>query len=212
VTEAAPKPKALIGLTGGIASGKSTVARQLARLGVVVVDADALAREVVAKGTPGLEEIVRLFGPPVLTEAGELNRERMGALVFNDPQARQRLNQITHPRIGQLSAERIAQAQGSSSPYIVYEAALLVETGAHKGMSALIVVAAPAEVQLDRIQRRDHLSKEAAEARLAAQFPLDKKLKVADYVIHNAGDLASLEEQTARVHAQLLERFGLVGQ
>ena len=209
MTTASQTPKPLIGLTGGIASGKSTVARQLEALGVVVVDADALAREVVAKGTAGLAEIVRTFGPDLLTEAGELNRERMGALVFDDAAARQKLNQITHPRIGQLSAQRIAEAQASSAPYVVYEAALLVETGAHQGMQALIVVAAPAELQLARIQSRDGLTAEAAQSRLAAQLPLDKKLAVANYVIHNSSDVAALQEQTRQVHAQILARFGL---
>jgi dephospho-CoA kinase len=202
--------KPLIGLTGGIASGKSTVARQLVELAVVVVDADALAREVVAKDSEGLAEIVSVFGPELLTADGNLNREHMALLVFNDPAARKQLNRITHPRIALLSAERIAQAQLSAAPYVVYEAALLVETGAYKGMAALIVVAAPAQLQLERIKARDGLEDEAARARLAAQLPLEKKLEAADYVIHNDADQAALLEQTLRTHAHILQRFGLV--
>jgi dephospho-CoA kinase len=205
---AASKP--LIGLTGGIASGKSTVARQLVALAVVVVDADALAREVVAKDSEGLAEIVSVFGPEVLTADGNLNREHMALLVFNDPAARQQLNAITHPRIALLSAQRIAQAQLSDTPYVVYEAPLLVETGAHKAMAALIVVAAPAELQLTRIKARDGLDDDAARTRLAAQLPLEKKLEAADYVIHNDANQAALLEQTLRTHAGILQRFGLV--
>jgi dephospho-CoA kinase len=202
--------KPLIGLTGGIASGKSTVARQLVELAVVVVDADALAREVVAKDSEGLAEIVAAFGPEVLTADGNLNREHMALLVFNDPAARKLLNRITHPRIALLSAERVAQAQLSAAPYVVYEAPLLVETGAYKGMAALIVVAAPAELQLERVKARDGLEDDAARARLAAQLPLEKKLEAADYVIHNDADQAALLEQTLRTHASILQRFGLV--
>jgi dephospho-CoA kinase len=206
-TQSAAKP--LIGLTGGIASGKSTVARQLMDLGISVIDADALAREVVAKGSAGLAEIVAAFGPEVLASDGNLDRERLGALVFADAAARQRLNGITHPRIASLSAERIAQAQRTATPYVVYEAALLVETGAYRGMGALIVVAAPAELQLQRVTARDGLADDAARARLAAQLPLEKKLQVADYVIQNAGDHAALLEQTLTIHAAILQRFGL---
>jgi dephospho-CoA kinase len=201
--------KPLIGLTGGIASGKSTVAKQLTELGVVVVDADRLAREVVTKGSDALAEIVSAFGSEVLAADGGLDRERLGKRVFADPHARQRLNAIVHPRIALLSAQRIQQAQLSATPYVVYEAPLLVETGAHLGMAALIVVAAPPNLQLDRIVTRDGLEPEAAGERLAAQAPLEAKLAVADYVIDNIADLSSLHEKTKQVHAEILQRFGL---
>lgn len=199
--------KAVIGLTGGIASGKSTVARELSALGVTVIDADALAREIVAKGTEGLAEVVRAFGEDVLRPDGSLDRERLGARVFQDPDARARLNAITHPRIGQLSAERIAAAIESDSPYVVYEAPLLVETGAHRGLAALVVVAIPPETQLTRLIARDGLSTEAANARLAAQAPLEAKLAAADYVIRNDAGLPELRAQVAQVHKALCERF-----
>lgn len=206
---AANKP--VIGLTGGIASGKSTVARQLAALGVAVIDADGLAREVVLPGSTGLAEVVQAFGAEMLTPDGELDRERVAGLVFNDPEARKRLNGIIHPRIGQLSVQRIVEAQHSGTPYIVYEAPLLVETGAHRGMAALIVVAADSQRQLQRVQSRDAMTEAAAQARISAQLPLESKIAVADYVIHNDGALSDLVEQTAAVHAKILERFELAG-
>lgn len=199
--------KAVIGLTGGIASGKSSVARELQARGVPVIDADQLAREVVAKGSPGLAEIVRAFGPEVLAADGSLDRDKLGARVFQDPEARKQLNAITHPRIGQLSAERIAAALQTEAPYVIYEAALLVETGAHRGMAALVVVATAPEIQVTRLMGRDGLTEAAARARLAAQAPLEAKLAAADYVIHNDAGLPELREQIERVHRTLCERF-----
>jgi dephospho-CoA kinase len=206
---ATPPVKPVIGLTGGIASGKSTVAQQLALQGVIVIDADSLAREVVAKDSDGLREVVDAFGREILTADGTLDRERLGALVFNDSDARKRLNAIIHPRIGQLSAERIMQAQSTVTPYIVYEAPLLVETGAHRGMAALIVVAAASQLQVTRVMARDGLTEDAARARLAAQLPLETKIAAADYVIHNDTDRQALIEQTLQVHRSILARFGL---
>ena len=199
--------KAVIGLTGGIASGKSVVARELSARGVAVIDADLLAREVVAKGSEGLNEVVRAFGEDVLQPDGTLNRERVAARVFHDAEARARLNAIVHPRIGQLSLARIQAAQESATPYIVYEAPLLVETGAHRGLAALIVVATSPEVQIQRVMARDGLTLEAAQARLAAQTPLSAKLAVADYVIQNDAGLDELKAQVASLHEKLCERF-----
>src|SRR5687767_2515536 len=134
--------KPTIGLTGGIASGKSTVSRVLEQLGVGIVDADQLAREVVAVGSDGLREVVATFGAGVLTPEGSLDREKLGAIVFGDEQARRKLQAITHPRIAQMGAERIAALQSGPAPYVIYDAPLLVEVGAHKSFAALIVVAA----------------------------------------------------------------------
>ncbi len=200
--------KPTIGLTGGIASGKSSVARLFAELGVAVVDADALAREVVAKGSSGLAEVVASFGGEVLAADGGLHRERLGSIVFRDPAARLRLNAITHPRIAQLSADRILQAHTGAAPYVLYEAALLVETGAQKGMDALVVVAADAELQVKRLMQRDGWSESDARARIAAQLPLADKVAVADYVIHNDGELDALRARCAEVHREILQRFG----
>jgi dephospho-CoA kinase len=199
--------KAVIGLTGGIASGKSVVARELAALGVTVIDADRLARDVVALGTEGLAEIAREFGEEVLQPDGTLDRERVAARVFRDADARARLNAIVHPRIGQRSVELIAAAQQSSTPYIVYEAPLLVETGSYRGLAALVVVATSPEAQIARVIGRDGFSEEAAKARLAAQMPLDAKLAVADYVIQNNAGLDELRAQVAKLHDTLCGRF-----
>lgn len=199
--------KPTIGLTGGIASGKSSVAKYLATLGAAVVDADALAREVVAPGSDGLTEIITTFGPHVLDAHGQLDRKRLGALVFSDNEARARLNAITHPRIAALSAQRIAALQETAAPYIVYEAALLVEGGLHRAMAALIVVAADDALQQARIEMRDGLTPEQAAARISAQLPTAAKVAVADYVINNTGDLAQLQRRTEDVHRQILQRF-----
>lgn len=201
--------KPVIGLTGGIASGKSSVARELAALGIPVVDADKIAREVVEPGSEGLTEVVTTFGADILTPDGRLDRERLGARVFDDTEARKRLNAILHPRIAQLSAQRLAAAVQEASPYVVYEAPLLVETGAHLGMSALIVVAAAPEVQLTRVVARDGLDEAGARARLAAQAPLEAKLAAADYVIHNDAGLAELRAQVVKVHDAICQRFNL---
>lgn len=203
----ATQTKPLIGLTGGIASGKSSVARVLRELGVEVIDADQLAREVVAKGTDGLRDIVDSFGPAVLDSSGGLDRAKLAEFVFSDTAARQKVNAIVHPRIGRLSAERVADAQRGPSPYVVYEAPLLVETGAHRGLSALIVVAAAEALQLARTMARDGLDEAAASARLAAQLPLSAKVEAADYVIANDGDLEALRLETTRTHRAILERF-----
>jgi dephospho-CoA kinase len=200
-------PKPIIGLTGGIASGKSTVARILAEIGVALVDADLLAREVVAKGSDGLREVVEEFGADVLDQNGELDRGKLGQRVFGDAEARRKLNAIIHPRIGKLSVERIALARQSPSPYVVYEAPLLVETGAHRGMDALIVVAASSQLQLERSMVRDGLDEAAARARLDAQLPLSAKLDAADYVITNDADLATLRAETLRTHQAIVDRF-----
>lgn len=204
----AERQKPLIGLTGGIASGKSTVARFLRELGVAVVDADALAREVVAKGTPGLAEVIEAFGSDVLAADGSLDRAKLAQRVFSDTEARAKLTAITHPKIAALSAERIGLALRTQTPYVVYEAALLVETGIHSGMNALVVVGTDEATQVGRAVARDGMTVEASRARIAAQAPLAAKLAVADYVIHNDGDLDALRASTHAVHEQILARFG----
>lgn len=201
--------KPTIGLTGGIASGKSTVSRVLERIGVGVVDADRLAREVVVPGSEGLAEVVATFGEGVLASDGSLDRDKLGAIVFGDERARKALQAITHPRIARLSAERIAALQAGPAPYVVYDAPLLVEVGAHKGFAALIVVAAAEATQVARMHARDGLSELECKQRIAAQLPLARKIEVADYVIHNDGTLADLEERTRAVHGEILERFAL---
>lgn len=204
---AARKPK-IVGLTGGIASGKSTVARHFEKLGVPSVDADQLAREVVAKDSAGLSAIVEAFGEDVLLPDGTLDRKAMGQLVFSDPAARAKLNAITHPRIAALGAERVRLLSEKGVPYVLYEAALIVENGLHRGMRALVVVSADAATQRARLMQRDTLSLLEAEARINAQAPLEKKLEVADFVIDNSQiNLDTLGARVSEVHEALLSRF-----
>jgi dephospho-CoA kinase len=188
----------VIGLTGGIASGKSTVARMLADLGATIIDADQVAREVVRPGQPALAAIVEAFGAEVLEPAGALDRKRLAARVFADPAARRELERITHPRISEATARRVAELEARGVPVVVYEASLLVEGGVHRGLAGLIVVAAPEAVQLRRLQERDGLSPAEAARRLAAQAPLRDKVAVADYVIDGG---ATLQETRAQVEA-----------
>ncbi|HEY6877243.1 MAG TPA: dephospho-CoA kinase [Polyangiales bacterium] len=194
----------VVGLTGGIASGKSTVARAFAQRGIPVIDADVLAREVVAPGSAGLQEIVDTFGHQALLSDGTLNRKHVAALVFADPALRLKLNAITHPRVAQLAAERLAELRPGSVPYAIYEAPLIVENGLHHSMRALIVVAIESALQIERVMSRDSLDRAAAEARLRAQAPLEHKLAAATYVIDNGKTLAHLAPQVDAVHTKIL--------
>lgn len=200
----------VIGLTGGIASGKSTVARMLAERGAAVVDADLLARQVVEPGQPALAELVARFGPSILSPDGQLDRKRLGAIVFGDPAARADLDRITHPRIAAASAAAIATWADAGAGIVFYEAALLVENRAHLGLAALVVVAASPDVQRARLMARDGLTEDEARARLAAQASLAEKRAAATWVIENDGDAAALAREVDRVVAELEARFGAI--
>lgn len=180
----------VIGLTGGIASGKSVVAKLLRERGAAVVDADLVARQIVEPGQPALAELRLRFGDAILAADGTLDRKQLGALVFADPTARGALDAITHPRIAARSAEEIAKHGARGARVVFYEAALLVEIGTYKTLDGLIVVTAPPDVQLARVMARDGLDEAAAKARIASQLPLADKVKVATWVIDNGGDLA----------------------
>jgi dephospho-CoA kinase len=193
----------LFGLTGGIASGKSTVARRLRARGVPVIDADRVAREVVEPGTEGLAEVVAAFGPSVLGIDGALDRKALADRVFRDESARRRLNAILHPRIAARTAELAAEHAARGVPIACYEAALLVENGVADAFRPLVLVAAPEEEQVRRAMARDALSEGEARARVAAQMPLAAKRAVADHVIENDGDVAELERRTDRVLAAI---------
>jgi dephospho-CoA kinase len=185
----------LIGLTGGIGTGKSTVARMLAARGAAVVDADRLAREVVEPGMPALAEIAAEFGPGVLQGDGSLDRTALGALVFADEARRERLNAITHPRVGALMQERVAAALHSDAPLVVVDIPLLFE-GARQGMfEGVLLVWAPPAMQLARLVERDGWSEDEARARLATQMPVDDKRALATWVIDNSGTVAQTEVQ-----------------
>ena len=182
-----------VGLTGGIGSGKSEVTRRLAVLGAVVIDSDAIAREVVEPGTPGLAAVVAEFGPEVLTADGRLDRHRLASIVFGDDSARARLNAIVHPLVGERSAELLAAVPADA--VVVHDVPLLVEVGMHTAFDLVVVVAAPPELQLDRLIRLRGMAEVDARARIAAQLPLEAKIKVADVVVTNDGSLQELDEQ-----------------
>lgn len=198
----------VVGLTGGIGSGKSTVARMFADEGVPIVDADQVAREVVEPGTEGLDAVVEAFGEGVLAADGTLDRKKVGERVFADAGARKQLESILHPRIAQASMAHFARLAGEGHPYAIYEAALLVENGSYRMMGALVVVTASEATQIARVRARDGLSEADARARIAAQLPLEDKVRVADYVIENDGSLEAVRRRTREVHFALLERFG----
>ena len=186
------------GLTGNIGSGKSTVARLLAARGVPIVDADRIAREVVAPGTEALREIAARW-PSVVSPAGLLDRKALAALIFNDPGERAALNQITHPRIASEAAAQVAVLAAAGTPVAVYEAALIVENRAYQGLDGLVVVTAPEEVQLARLRLRDGMTAEEARARIAAQLPAAEKLRHATFTIDNGGSEAGLSAQVDRL-------------
>ena len=194
----------LVGLTGGIASGKSTVSRLLGDHGATVVDADVIAREVVEPGAPALAAIVERFGNGVLRSDGSLDRERLGAIAFSDPEANADLRAITHPEIGRVIGERMTALAGTDR-VVILDAALLVET-ARGGLAMLIVVAADLDVQVERMMRDRALSRAAAEARIASQAPLADKLAAADLVVWNNGTIEELEARVDEVWAEVLER------
>ena len=207
--EARTAPMKIFGLTGGIACGKSTVSRMLVGRGATVIDADQIARDVVMPGKPAYEDIVKTFGEGVLAPDGTIDRPALGRIVFGDEQARSKLNAITHPRIGQETAQRIQKVREQGVKVLIYDAALLVETGGYKMYEALIVVTADPAVQLERLIARDRIPAEEARKKIDAQFPLEKKVAVADYVIENSGDLAALEPQVDALWKALAERAGL---
>lgn len=186
-----------VGLTGGIASGKSTVSAILTELGAVVVDADQIAREVVAAGTPGLAQVVAAFGPEVLTPAGEMDRPRVGAIVFADPTKRQLLERIIHPLV-RVRGQELEQ-EAPAGAIVVHDIPLLAETGQAAAFDAVIVVDVPEEVQVERMMRDRGVSEADARARVAAQATREQRLGVATYVIENTGTREDLRQRVSEV-------------
>ncbi len=193
-----------VGLTGGIGAGKSEVARRLASYGAVVIDADAVAREVVAPGTPGLAEVASEFGPDVVRADGSLNRDRLGHLVFADEAQRRRLNAIVHPRIRERMAE--LERQAGDAPVIVHDVPLLAENELAGSFDLVVVVDVPARVQVERLARERGMSREQAEARMNAQATREGRLAVADIVVDNSGSLAELDREVGDLWAELRKR------
>jgi dephospho-CoA kinase len=190
-----------VGLTGGVASGKSTVSAILAELGAVVVDADQLAREVVARGTPGLAEVLAAFGPSVLTEDGELDRVAMGAIVFADESRRRALEGIIHPLVRARAAE--LEAAAPPGAIVVHDIPLLAETGQGSRFDAVVVVDVPTEVQVQRMIDTRAMSREDAMARVAAQATREERLAIATHVIDNTGTREDLRVRVTEVFDHL---------
>jgi dephospho-CoA kinase len=199
----------VVGLTGGIGSGKSEVARRLAALGAVVVEADAIARAVVDVGTPGLTRIVDEFGAEVIAADGSLDRDAMAARVFGDDAARARLNAIVHPLVGAAMLERTAQAGADDAhAVVVNDVPLLVEGGLSDRYDAVVVVDCSPETQLRRLVEQRGMTEADARARMAVQATREQRLAVADYVISNDGDLDALDASVWQVWSDLAARAG----
>jgi dephospho-CoA kinase len=186
------------GLTGNIGSGKSTVARLFAERAVPVIDADQVARDVVAPGTEGLQQVANRF-PGVLAPDGTLDRKALAARVFEDAQERAALNAILHPRIGLEARRRLDGLAAQGKAFAVYEAALIVENGLQHGLDGVVVVTAPVEEQVRRLRIRDAMTEAEARARIAAQLPQREKVAHADFVVENTGAPELLRAQVARI-------------
>jgi dephospho-CoA kinase len=213
VTEAAEGPPRLaerrfllVGLTGGIATGKSTVSSMFRALGAEIIDADLLAREVVEPGQPAYETIVSEFGPGVVQPDGGLDRKKLGAIVFADPTRRKRLEAITHPAIRARFMAHLADliARGFAG-IAFFDAPVMIESGNYKNMDKLVVVATDDTTQRSRLHGRDGSPSDEIERKIGSQMPVAEKAKLADYVVDNSGDRAATEAQVARVYVALLE-------
>jgi dephospho-CoA kinase len=205
VTAGTGRPFLLVGLTGGIATGKSTVSAVLRDLGCEIIDADLLAREVVEPGEPAYVGIVQEFGPGVVGPGGALDRRALGAIVFADPERRRRLEAITHPAIRARLASRLADlAARNFRGIVVFDAPVMIESGNHRAMDRLVVVVTDEDTQRARLRARDGSEPDEAGRRMRSQMPLAEKAKLADHVIDNTGDRAATEAQVRRVHAALL--------
>jgi dephospho-CoA kinase len=194
-----------IGLTGGIGAGKSTVSAALAAHGAVVVDADRIAREVVERGSPGLEAVAAAFGPRVLTADGDLDRPALAAVVFADPDARRRLDGIVHPLVRRRAGElELAAREADPDAVVVHDVPLLVETGQAASYDVVLVVEAAEDVRLPRLVARG-LTEDDARARIAAQATDEQRRAVADVVLHNDGTPEELRAQVDRFWAERVE-------
>jgi dephospho-CoA kinase len=189
----------LVGLTGGIGAGKSSVSARLAARGAVIVDADAVVRELQAKGTPVFDAIVERFGPGVVGADGELDRPALAGLVFGEPEALKELNALVWPAVGEEMSRRIAEQQGTDR-VVILDVPLLVESGRYR-VSGVIVVDAPPEVAVERLARDRGMTEEEARARMARQASREERLAKADFVIDNTGPLEALDEAVDRAWA-----------
>jgi dephospho-CoA kinase len=202
----------IVGLTGGIGSGKSTVAKLLSELGAVVVDADAIVHELQAPGSPVLAELTEAFGSGILDSSGALDRAALGSIVFDDAEARARLGAIVHPKVGAEMARRVASAREAGTKIIVLDIPLLFEgrkagtgTAAQLGYDATVLVWVPEEAQIERQMKRDGCDRDEALRRIRAQLPIDEKRQMADFVIDNSGSPEQAKRQVRALYATLSE-------
>jgi len=195
----------LVGLTGGIATGKSTVSALLRQLGCEIIDADLLAREVVEPGQPALTQIVTEFGRDVVTATGKLDRKKLGAIVFANPERRRRLEAITHPAIRDRFLARLDElAEQGFVGLVVFDAAVMIESGNYKNMDRLVVVVTDEATQMARLRGRDGTDVPENQRKISSQMPLADKARLADYVIDNSGTREATAEQVRRVFAALM--------
>lgn len=192
----------IVGITGGIGSGKTAVTDEFERLGISVVDADVAARTIVEKGKPALEQIAQHFGPDILLENDELNRAALRKLIFDQPNERKWLEQLTHPLIRN---EIIQGLQSAESPYVILASPLLIESGQYHLVKRTLVVDVPESLQIERTCKRDNNDAQQVQAIINAQLPREKRLNHADDVICNNKDLAYLHAEVAKYHQQYLE-------
>ncbi len=194
----------IVGLTGGVASGKTTVSQILREEGVYLIDADQIARELVQPHMSAWNELIRVFGKEILQEDGSIHRKRLAAQAFSNPEKRSLLNQILHPRIKAEMDRRVREiGQKDSNAIVVIDAALLIELGGHREMDKVIVVASTEKQQIERLKKRDGVGQEEAEKILSSQMPLEEKLKVADFVIRNEGSFEETKKKVKEVSEEL---------
>lgn len=192
-----------MGLTGGIASGKTTVAKMFQRLGAAIVDADVLSREVVEPGQAAWQDIVTIFGREVLQANQTLDRQKLRTIIFNNPNARKQLETIIHPRVRSLAEQRIREHREAGYAVVIYVVPLLFEGNLQEGLRPVILVACDIKFQRQRLEQRDHIDGAAAQKHIDAQMSLEEKRRLADYVIENNAGLEELEEQVRQVYAKL---------
>ncbi len=193
----------VLGLTGGIATGKSATASILRELGAVIVDADDLAREIVQPGQEAWHDIVECFGAGILREDKTINREKLRKIVFDDKEARLRLESITHPRIRKLAQEKIRRSAAEGAEVVVYVAPLFFENKVHLWIRPVILVACDPETQKRRLQERDHLSDAEVQQHLKAQMPLEHKRDLADFIIENDGSIEDLKRELKKLWGEI---------
>ena len=197
----------IAGLTGGIASGKSTVSRFLSEAGARIIDADKIAREVVSQGSPGYDAILSFFGRTVLLPDGEIDRKRLGEIIFNDPEKKACLDSIVHPQVFERTAEMICQISAQTpDAVVIMDTPLLLEAGMERDLAEVIVVYVPEILQLERLMKRDGIDKQAAMARIRSQMPIEEKRKRATVVIDNSGTMSDSRRQALAVFTRLKQK------